>query len=47
MRVNKRLYALNLKMAALRLGESLLICCKYKNVYNVGLVSTNTLINPM
>lgn len=41
-RAYKKTYALNLKLAALRLGESLLICCKQQNSYFIGLVSINT-----
>lgn len=33
-------------MGGLRLGESMLICNKIGNSYNVGLISMNRLINP-
>ncbi|CAD8082225.1 unnamed protein product [Paramecium sonneborni] len=43
---NKKQYALNFKIASLRLGDSVLICHKSSNSYYVGFISMNNLLNP-
>ncbi|CAD8100021.1 unnamed protein product [Paramecium sonneborni] len=44
--LNKKQYALNFKIASLRLGDSVLICHKSLNNYYVGLISMNNQLNP-
>ncbi|CAD8107503.1 unnamed protein product [Paramecium primaurelia] len=44
--LNKKQYALNFKIASLRLGDSVLICHKSQNNYYVGLISMNDQLNP-